>query len=269
MKIICLFILSLSFLSFSASAEQSRCAHLCANNFTILKGNHSPFNFLNFNNFSHRRIGKCRGHAITGQKFSELARFKNSNECLNQSTPKCYKDIREGIRKIVNFKTHTFFGFKSLNDFSSNSRVKVLLMNEIRRISHRYRAVQGSIRDRNHDTEVESIFHELKMRVKEKQQPYIAVLGDTIGGHAVIAYDIAFIEGHEALCIRDSNIIFEDEGERCQNYLYISKGKARYKRIKRQVANLSTFQLMSDEDKRVKKYIAAQFNRCKIINRCI
>jgi hypothetical protein len=241
---------------------------LCPSNFKALKGNNSPYNFLNFNNFSHRRIGKCRGHAITGQKFAELARFKNSNECLNSSSAKCDQDIRSGIKKIVSFKTHTFFGFKTLNDFSSDPKVKILLMNEIRKISHRYRAVQGEIRDRNHSSVAESIFHELKMRVKEKQQPYIAVKGDTIGHHAIIAYDISFIDGYEALCIRDSNIIFSDVGERCQNYLYISNGRARYKRVKRPVANLYTFQLMSDEDKRVKKYITAQFNRCRAINRC-
>ena len=262
MKII--FILAL----FSLSTFAADCSQTCPSDYRILQGNRTQFNFMNFKNFSYRSIGKCRGHAIVGQKLSELAYFEQSSECMKTSSNKCAQDIRAGIRSIINFKTYTFFGFPNLKEFSSNDTVKNILKSYVRATSHRYRANQASIRDLGYENAHESIFHELILRVKENQQPYIGIKGDSVGQHAIVAYDIAFREGHEVLCIRDSNILFE-HGESCQNYLYFKNSKVRYKRFKRKVANLFTFQLMSDEDRRVKKYISAQVERCLKKIKCI
>ena len=244
------------------SGSERSCSDICFKDYRALKGNDSKYNFLNFMNFGHRGIGKCRGHAIVGQKLSELASFSGSHEC-NKSTPslRCQRIITQGIRRVMSFKTHQFRGFSNLYEFSSNSFVKEKLKSYIRGISHRYKATRANLRDTNFETINESIFYELKMRVKERQQPYIGIKGDTIGNHAVIAYDIDYKDEGEVLCIRDSNIILK-EGERCQNYIYKDGNQIKYFRVNKPLATLFVFLLMSDEDKRVSRYIDSRYSIC-------
>ncbi len=242
--------------------ERPACSDICFNDYRALKGNDSEYNFLNFMNFGHRGVGKCRGHAIVGQKLSELASFSGTHQC-NKDYPSadCQRIITQGIRRVMEFKTHKFRGFKNLYDFSSNRFVKEKLKSYIRGISHRYKATQAKLRDTSFDTTNEAIFYELKMRVKERQQPYIGIKGDTVGNHAVIAYDLGYKGVGEVLCIRDSNIIL-NEGEHCQNYIFKDGYKIKYSRVNKPIANLFVFMLMSDEDKRVSRYIDSRYSRC-------
>jgi hypothetical protein len=236
---------------------------ICHKDYRALKGNTGNWNFLGFENFGFRGIGRCRGHAIVGQKFSELASFDSSSNCneipLNDT---CKLDIDMGIKRILNFKTHTFKGFSSLFEFSSNSYVKEQLKSYIRGISHRFSAVQARIRDFDSSNKNKSIFVELLQRIKENKQPYIGVKGSGLGHHAIIGYSVDYIDNKQVICIRDSNIIARNSGESCKNYLYLEDTDIYYHRKNSSLSKLYIFALTSDEDNRVKKYINARYSKC-------
>jgi len=235
----------------------------CYEDYRALKGTLGRWNFLGFENFGFRGIGRCRGHAIIGQKFSELATFNASIHCnLSPIKEACKKDIDLGIKNILNFKAHTFTGFNSLYEFSSNTYVKEKLKSFIRGIDHRFSAVQANIRDFDPKNKNKSIFFEIIERIKENQQPYIGVKGDRLGHHAIIAYSVDYIDNKEVICIRDSNIIQRENGELCQSYLFMIDSDVFYHRENNSLSKLYIFSLTSDEDLRIKNYISAQFNKC-------
>jgi hypothetical protein len=239
----------------------------CRFDTSILKGSTGNWNFLGFENFGFRGIGRCRGHAIISQKFSELASFSPAGECsISSYNFKCQREIDIGINKIINFQTHTFRGFSSLYEFSTNAYVRVKLKNIISGISHRFSAISANIRDYNPSNKQTSIFNEIILRIKENQQPYIGIKGEGIGHHAIIGYSLDYIDGSEVICIRDSNFIQRISGEVCNNYLKLELNKVYYQRNNLPLSKLFIFALTSDEDIRVKRYIKAQYNNCQNSN---
>lgn len=235
----------------------------CFQDYRILKGSKNNWNYLAFKNFGHRGIGKCRGHAIVGQKFSELASFKDNGRCsMSPLTDECKAHINKGINSIINFNPYTFNGFANLYDFSSHPYVSEQLKLQVKKVSHKYSAGRANIRNFDANKIKQSIFNEIVLRIKENQQPYIGVKGENLGHHAIVGYALDYFDGHEVICIRDSNIINDTVGEECQNFLYIDEGEVYYKRFNQIDSKLYIFSLTSDEDKRVLNYIKGQYNNC-------
>lgn len=248
-----------------------KCADTCPKDFRILKGKNNDRDYLAFANFGHRGVGRCRGHAIVNQKVYELSNFKYDTK-LDCNTTKlsdeCKKIVSEKINKIMNFQVQDFPGFKNLYEFSNHPQIKEMLKSYVRSIGHRYRALRAEIRDRNYENEKEAIFHEVIMRVKERQRPYIGIKGAAVGNHAVIAHEERFIDKRSVLCVHDSNIILHQYKDNCHNYLYMEDGDVYYKRHNMDSTILYILSLTNDEDKRVAKYIEARYNYCINNTKC-
>jgi hypothetical protein len=242
------------------------CETICDKNSSILKGNDNDLNYMSFQNFGYRGVGRCRGMAIVGQKMAELAQFDNSGEsCDTKDMSKsCKENLTMAVEEVMDFKVTTIKGFASLYHFSNHPQVQLMLKSYVRGISHRYRAVRAHIEDPIYENEKINIFYEIQRRVKLNQQPYIGVKGvKALGHHALLAYENDIRDSRDIICVRDSNIIPDpNEGERCQNYIFHQNGNVYYHRLERDDEFLTIFSLTNDEDKRVANYIQARYDYC-------
>lgn len=245
------------------NTELPKCDSLCPNDTKVLKGNTGFWNFLSFENFGYRGIGRCRGHAIISQKFAELSEFESGSLCNDPDSSSCLLHLKLGIAKILNFEVFKFIGFNSLYELTKHPYVKKRLIEEVRSISHRYNATQAVIADSSYDTLEISIFYEIIRRLKNNQQPYIGIKGTSVGHHALLAYDYKYDQGQEVICVRDSNLLPFESGESCRNKLFIKDSEVHYFRQEfEKHEKLVVFTLMSDEDLRVSKYIESRKNYC-------
>jgi len=214
----------------SADRLIPKCSDLCPNSEQVLKGNSGFWNFLSFENFGYRGIGRCRGHAIVSQKFAELAEFEPGPLCRDPESSSCLLHLKLGVAKILNFEVFIFQGFSSVYELTKHPYVKERLISEVRNTSHRYNAVQADIEDDSYATSELSNFYEIIFRLKQRQQPYIGIKGTALGNHALLAYDHKFEDGIEFICVRDSNILPHEVGESCQNKLFIKDNDIYYYR---------------------------------------
>lgn len=252
--------------------ETPKCNDICFNDYRALKGKNNNRDYLAFANFGYRGIGRCRGHAIVNQKVYELTNFKDDT-LLNCNTKilsdECKEIIADKLQRLMNGnEVQSFPGFKNLYQLSNHPQVKQILKSYVAGISHRYRAVRAQIRDMDqYDSLFEAIFYEVTYRVKENQRPYIGIQGAKVGHHAVLAHSLEYKNEGEVICVHDSNIIFHDDEDQCQNYIYLQKDSVYYKRHKQEATILYTFSLTSDEDKRVEQYIQARYAHCVASNK--
>lgn len=246
--------------------EIPTCEELCPNDHSILKEDFGKFDYLSFANFGYRGIGRCRGHVIVSQKFLYLAQFDASpTDCRGKAlSSACLSYAQEAIDKVMSFEVAVIKGFRNLYEFSSHPEIKKMLKREVRSVSNRYRAVSGSIHDESHPTRESNVFHEALRRVELNQSPYLGIYGANVGHHALLAYGSQFKNGRKVLCVRDPNIIVRSaRGERCQSFVYAdSVGTVRYLKLGDFAEPLKVFELYSDEEERVERYIAARKSAC-------
>lgn len=242
------------------------CSRLCPENEKVLPGRPGRFSYLSFENFGWRGVGRCRGHVIVSQKMTLLAKFvPGSLECEREVlSDECVLKASEAIDDILNYKARTISGFKNLLSFSSRPEIKTMLKNAVKNVSHRYRAVKGHIEDEGYQTEELNVFHEVKRRVLLNHLPYVAIYGDNVGHHALMAYSASVKGGRAVLCARDPNVVESSkEGEACQNFLFHdADGNVFYQKGGQAPERLYEFSIFSDEDRRVERYISARRALC-------
>ena len=238
------------------------CKTYCSEDQNILNHDQSGFSYLSFVNFGYRGIGRCRGHALVMQKMSILARYQRDGGC-DLKDNNCIETIKEGIQKVMNFETHTFKGFNNLLDLSSVPELKQQLWNIVANTSHRYSARPVPIDEAKATTSIRarSVFTELKKRTLMGQLPYVGVKGAATGAHALLTYEVSFVGAKEVLCARDPNVS-HGRAEACESYFYQEDGKVYYQRFDRKPDYMSMFEIFTDEDLRLEKYVASLQKSC-------
>jgi len=248
---------------------QPQCESSCINSPAIIKSNLEGHSYLAFKNFGNWRTGYCRGHALVTQKMSILAKFKNEARCDITQTV-CLDGIKAGIKKIMNFQAHTFYGYENLFEFSQVKPIKNHLKKLISSVSSKYKSTKAYIKDRSYSSEKFNMYYEILRRVEEGQLPYVGVKGRKTGKHALLVFNTSFEYGQKVLCVRDSNVT-NDDVETCDNFLFIEGDNIYYERYKRyrwyktyyrSKDLMIKLKLTGDEDLRVKKYTHGLYNRC-------
>jgi hypothetical protein len=244
--------------------ELPTCKKLCSkNHFSDLIDD--GFSYLSFTNFGHRGVGRCRGHALVTQKMSILGQFSGGHRC-DLEKQSCLAMYKSGIDKIVNYKTFEFIGFSNLLELSSEPKLQRYLRSIVANTSHRYRAVQGFMANRAYDTEQMNMYSELIRRVTKSQLPYVGVLGQLTGAHALLVYKTQFQSGGTVLCARDPNFK-SDTIENCENYFFKDGGKVYFKRHNKPADYMSSFRITSDEDERTRQYHSSLNENCMVKSR--
>lgn len=223
------------------------------------------YSYLSFTNFGHRGVGRCRGHALLTQKMSILADFSMGSRC-DLEKDNCLKKYKASIDKVVAFKSAEFSGFRNLLELSSEPKIQRYLRSLVANTSHRYRAVQGYMEERLYNTEQMNMYAELIRRVKKSQLPYVGVLGQLTGAHALLIYKTEFVNGSTILCARDPNFK-TDSIEKCENYFFSKDGKVYFKRFNKPADFMSSFRITSDEDRRTEQYLKSLNEKCMIQSR--
>lgn len=244
-----------------SSDSKPLCEKICEDSPRVLNHDRSGLSYLAFPNFGYRGIGRCRGHAITTQKMSILAKFKKQGGC-DLEAQECIDGLIAATKNILKNNIATYiYGFNNLYEFSQVPQIKEFLHHQVKSYGHRYYA--SAVRIQNQQSEVRevNIFYELLDRVKSNQLPYVGVVGKLTGSHALLIYDHDFVDGREVLCARDPNIVL-GYAENCQSYAYIEEDKIYYKRHDRDADLLSKFKLTTDEDKRLVIYQKSLYNQC-------
>ena len=211
------------------------------------------YDYLSFENFGYRGIGRCRGHALVTQKFNMLANFDDSSAACDLSEDSCWQDVLSQIKLILSYQVQTIKGYKDLYDFSQQKRVKTYLRSIVAGTSHRYQAIDSKLQVRHYANQKLNTFYDLVRRVNLNHQPYVGVVGNLTGAHALLIYDVKSIQGKKILCARDPNIVL-DYPEECETYIFIRDQKIHYRRYDRKIDELGVFKITSDEDQRVKLY---------------
>lgn len=241
--------------------ELPLCSEICEKESSIISSNLEGFSYLGFANFGYRGIGRCRGHALLTQKMSILAKFESKGGC-DLMDADCLSDLYQGIDKILRFETHTFNGFDSLYEFSSNPAVMSYLRQYVQSVSHRYTASGVLIKDGQHNDRRLNVFYELAKRSELGHLPYVGVIGPLTGSHALLITKTEYLDGGKILCVRDPNIVF-GYAEDCSNYVFVGDDyKVYYKRYDRNPDLLSKFELTNDEDRRVRIYTNKLHKQC-------
>jgi hypothetical protein len=221
---------------------------------------------LSFPNYGFRGIGQCRGHALVTQRFIMLAHFRPDLEtCVTDDllTKECYREVKDAIDSIMEYKYTVIKGFHNLYEFSSHPTIRRLLKYKIQSIPARYRANYGDFEEQ-YDNRNVTTFYELIRRVNIGHRPYVAIHGvHTIGAHGLIAREHIFENGQDLLCMTDPNIILEDGvKQNCQNYAFEKEGVIYYKQYKKEAVPMRQFHHFSDEDRRTSRYVHHHYLKC-------
>lgn len=246
--------------SFEQREELTSCSQYCKANGENFKPVDTGYNYLSFQNFGYRGIGRCRGHAIVTQKMSQLAYFSIGTDC-DLKDELCLNSYKEGIQKIMNFTPYHFKGFHNLYELSQIPELQRYLKGIVAGVSNRYQAGRAIISIDRYEDEKLNTFYELERRVYAGEIPYIGVKGKLTGAHALLVYDTKSIDGRDVLCARDPNIVLGN-AENCDSYFYHEQNSIFYKRLDRDADLMYKFSLTSDEDLRSKKYKDANKRYC-------
>ena len=95
----------------TSNANLIDCEKTCKNDPSIIMANDSGYSYLAFPNFGHWGIGRCRGHAITTQKFSILAHYTSGLGC-NIKDKTCLNSLKQKVSKVLNNEFVEFKGFR-------------------------------------------------------------------------------------------------------------------------------------------------------------
>ncbi len=229
-------------------------------------------NYLAFENFGYRGIGRCRGHAIVAQKMDILAKYrvKNPHPCLGQDDQTCYTTLSTLVKKVMSGKVVEIGGFDSLYEFSKDPIARQVLRNRIINIPHRYQAEDSPLEIRDHEVAKVNIFNDIVRRISLKVRPYIAIKGTIrISSHALIGYKVIESNGSKLICVRDPNVVIRDiPFEDCQNFLYLADNLVYYHQFGfPKDEKLFLISLKTDDDMRTEEYIKAHLEICSKKNR--
>ena len=244
-------------------AEVPHTRESCSADFRALPVYKNIKNYLSFENFGSRGVGRCRGHAIVSQKMEMLAKFNKykPHPCLGMDDTSCYRAIYDIISDVINGNINTVGGFDSLYEFSQHPYALKILRSKVAAISHRYSATDAPLESYDHATSNLNVYFDVVRRIKRHHRPYVGIQGKyRIGNHAVIAYKTK----SNRICVRDPNIVIrENTYENCQNYFYLKSGQILYHQTTQSPdEELLTVSLQTDEDERVQEYIEQHFKNC-------
>ena len=245
------------------------CTKDCPSNSSILDNTPPKQNYLAFSNLTSWGIGRCRGHSIVTQQFNALAIWdkegKHASDCgpLNMSKI-CKAYYKQIIKDIIKFKVASIPGFKNLYEFSSHPDIAPMLKDHVKAVPHTYYSNGGYLSTRTGNNHLD-IFLELKHRIKNSQEPSIAIKSSEISDHAITAYDIKSIGDKDYICIRDPNVMPSPRGTdiACDTYLHYENGKVLYKTsVPKGEHKLTKLILAQEEDWRTVKYVDARRKYC-------
>jgi hypothetical protein len=243
--------------------EEVNAGEACSSDYRALPVYKNTKNYLSFENFGSRGIGRCRGHAIVTQKMDMLAKFKKSepHPCLGLDETTCYRTLYQIVGDVLNGEIKTIGGFDSLYEFSQHPFALKILRSKVASISHRYSASDAILESYDHTSSNLNVYFDVIRRLKIRHRPYVGIQGKhRIGNHAVIAYKMKY----NRICVRDPNIVIrENSFENCQNYFYLRDGEVIYHQISQGPdEELLAISLQTDEDERVQKYIEQHYKDC-------
>jgi hypothetical protein len=249
------------------SSNSTKASSECSRSYKVLPEYKNTKNYLAFENFGSRGIGRCRGHSIVSQSMEMLAKYNPQKKhlCHKLNEPDCYSKIYQIVTDILDGKIKTINGFDSLYTFSQDPIAQRVLRNKVASISHRYAANDSILDSYEHDNQNINIFYDTIRRINLRHRPYLGIQGKTrIGNHALIAYKVEKSTKINRICVRDPNVVIRDsQYENCQNFLYIKLGNIFYHQYNEAPdIELAFISLQSDEDERVEQYILAH-SRCK------
>lgn len=224
-------------------------------------------NFLSFENFGFRGIGRCRGHAIITQKMEMLSKFNVSahHPCINQDEVACEKIIYDLVTTILSGQVAEIGGFDSLYEFSKDPVAKTILRNKVLSVPHRYQAEDSPLEVNQFPIPNLNVFHDLLRRIKLNHRPYISVRGTIrISAHALLGYKTGELNGAPYICVRDPNVVINDEPfENCQNYIYVLNDNIYYHQEGfKAEEKLFEITIKTDEDQRIQDYTQAHYEWC-------
>ncbi|MBA2405445.1 MAG: hypothetical protein H0V66_11785, partial [Bdellovibrionales bacterium] len=161
----------------------------CYNDFRALPTYKNKKNYLAFENFGYKGIGRCRGHSIVSQTMEMLSRFAPAkpHPCVGQDETTCYSTLHKLITEIMSGKIKTIGGFDSLYDFSRDPVALRILRTKVASISHRYFATESQLESYEYGGENKNVYYDIIRRLKLNHRPYVGILGKyRIGNHAVV-----------------------------------------------------------------------------------
>lgn len=243
--------------------EQTHTNETCFADYRSLPAYRNTKNYLSFENFGYRGIGRCRGHAIVSQKMEMLTKFnkRKPHPCEGLDDTACYRTIYDIISDVINGNINTVGGFDSLYEFSQHPYALKILRSKVAAISHRYSASNAPLESYDYASSNLNVYFDIVRRIKRHHRPYVGIQGKyRIGNHAVIAYKTKY----SRICVRDPNIVIrENTYENCQNYFYLKNGQVFYHQTTQSPdEELLIVSLQTDEDERVQEYIEQHFKNC-------
>jgi hypothetical protein len=254
--------------SHPSSSQEEQAQEFCAENYRVLPIYKNTKNYLAFENFGARGVGRCRGHAIVSQTMEMLAKF-NPNKphpCLGQDEATCFNTLNDLVTQIFSGSIKEIGGFNSLFDFSSDVIAQKILHAKVASISSRYSATESPLESYDYSSNNMNIYFDIIRRLKLRHRPYVGILGKyRIGNHAVIAYRTQSHQKMTNICVRDPNIVMRGPAnENCQNYFYLKGSVVMYHQINQSNdEELLSTTLQTDEDDRVEQYIQLHYQLCQ------
>lgn len=230
-------------------------------------------NYLAFENFGARGIGRCRGHSLVSQTMEMLAKFapNQAHPCREQDQTTCYSTLYKLVTEILAGNIRVIGGFDSLYEFSQDPTAQQVLRLKVGSIPHRYSATDSPLASYDYGPSNVNVYHDILRRFKLRHRPYVAILGKyRIGNHAVIAYRLKTDHEVARICVRDPNIVIQSRPyENCQNYFYLKQGEIFYHQMNQEIdEEILSASLQTDEDERVEKYIRLHYQAClKLLSR--
>lgn len=242
-------------------------ANSCYPDSRILPQYSNSKNFLSFENFGYRGVGRCRGHAIVAQKMDMLSKFKldQPHPCFGQDNETCYTTIYNLVKNVMSGKVVEIGGFDSLFEFSKDPIAKQVLRNRIISIPYKYKAEDSPLEVNDHPVSKINIFNDIARRINNKIRPYIAIKGTLrISSHALIGYKVIEAEGKKLICVRDPNVVIRDVPfEDCQNFIYVADDFVYYRQFGfPKDEKLFMIGVKTDDDIRTNEYIRAHLEIC-------
>lgn len=243
--------------------EEPHTRESCSSDFRALPLYKNTKNYLSFENFGSRGVGRCRGHAIVSQKMEMLAKFKKNepHPCVGLDDTTCYREIYQIVGDVLDGNIKKIGGFDSLYEFSQHPFALKILRSKVASISHRYSASDAILESYDHASSNLNVYYDVIRRLKMRHRPYVGIQGKhRIGNHAVLAYKTRF----NRICVRDPNIVIrENVYENCQNYFYLKGREVLYHQTTSgSDEELLIVSLQSDEDERVQEYIEQHYKDC-------
>lgn len=235
----------------------------CYRDYRALPAYENNKNYLGFENFGVRGVGRCRGHALVSQKMEMLAIFDSqlSHPCLGLDQVSCYNRLYEIISDVLKGNIRRIGGFNSLYRFSQDPIAESILRLKVASTSHRYAADESPMASYEHGSLNKNVFYDLIRRIKLRHRPYVGILGKfRIGNHAVIAYGVKA----NKVCVRDPNIVISKAPfEKCQNFFYLKNDELFYHQDNQPIdEELWMASLQTDEDERVREYVRLHYEKC-------